>query len=155
MTPQELLKPRYKVIADYPHNRFKINDILTWIENTEYFGEKIQVNAFGKFINETLGSAWVDHPEHFPTIFKQLEWWQERTIEQLQAVKFVKVIKYVGYWREGDIVPTEGFRIGSLEKSKPYGYVLKYNHWHPIFNVIPATEEEYKQFRGKEKLNQL
>lgn len=120
---QGLLKPRYKVIADYPGNIFKVGHIVSEAEAEEKF----------------------DFPHNlfpvYPNIFKPLAWYEHRTLEQLQAVKYVKVTNYVGYWRVGDIVEA---RFG-LWKDEIYGYFLK-NHFHPMPYIEPVTEQEYKQF---------
>lgn len=116
---EELLKPRYKVIADYPGSDFEVGGIIEMI-------------AFN-----------VDVFKDFPHLFKRLEWWQERTIEEMESVKYAKVIKYRGYWREGDIVKIEKFVHGSVTLAQPTGYYLKYKHYQPVFELQPATEQEY------------
>ncbi len=73
MTTEQLLKPRYKVIADYPNSKFEVEQIL-----------------MGQYI------AYADK---YPAIFKPLEWWVEREPselpEYLQRGKgFYKVDKY-------------------------------------------------------------
>lgn len=64
MTTEELLKPRYKVIADYPHSWFTI-------------GEIIQDN----FVSLSL--------KLYPNIFKELKWWEKREVEDLP--KYLKI----------------------------------------------------------------
>lgn len=67
MTPTELMKPRYKVIADWPDNsKHKIGNIINagnveWPENY---------------------CEWLDN---FPHLFKKLEWWEERNENELPA----------------------------------------------------------------------
>ena len=52
---QELLKPRYKVIADYPDSVFIVGEILR---------------------NPTYESK-------YPHLFKKLEWWEDRKPEEM------------------------------------------------------------------------
>ena len=61
MTTEELLKPRYKVIADYP--------FMQW--------------ALGQIILLTTGNDGDYYFEKFPHLFKKLEWWEERKPEDM------------------------------------------------------------------------
>jgi hypothetical protein len=67
MTPEDLLKPRYKVVADYPDSIFKIGGILIQ-------GEKDLTEA-----------------AKYPHLFKKLEWWEER--EEKDMPEYLKCIK--------------------------------------------------------------
>ncbi len=138
-----LLKPRYKVIADYPDSKFKVGEIL-FVPNPKEFPNWFQTNR--RFNNEGRFEAVL---EAYPHIFKKLEWWEHRTIEELKSIKYVKVIKYRGYWREGDVVPVYSFEGGSIEKAKPTGFNLKYKHFQPVFELLPGTEEEYLNQKSK------
>lgn len=72
---QELLKPRYKVIADYPeierHN-IRIGDVITRSESAMY-ADKTQ---------DGTPVVAIDH-EIFPAVFRRLEWWEERSPEDM------------------------------------------------------------------------
>jgi hypothetical protein len=127
MNTEELMKPRYKVIADYPRSDYKIGEIINCAEeDAKHFG------------------TW-------PHLFSRLEWWQNRTIEELSGVKYVRVMKYRGYWREGDVVKVTGFDGGSLARSVPTGYYLDTTHYQPVFELSPATEEEYLAYKNQSK----
>ncbi len=58
MTPQELLQPRFKVITDYPNSPYSIGDI---------------------YPDYIIG----DLVRQYPHIFKPLQWWEERKIEDM------------------------------------------------------------------------
>lgn len=68
MTTEELLKPRYKVIADYPGCPFKVGQVL----------EKVKVASGKEFVRGMF-----HQPEDFPANFKKLEWWEERKPEDM------------------------------------------------------------------------
>lgn len=72
---QELLKPRYKVIADYPeierHN-IRIGDVITISESAMY-ADKTQ---------DGTPVVAIDH-EIFPAVFRRLEWWEERDVKDM------------------------------------------------------------------------
>jgi hypothetical protein len=66
MSNEELLKPRYKVIADFPYNTFgEVGSILDrdWGWNGD------DENGFKH------------HISHYPHLFKKLQWWEERKQE--------------------------------------------------------------------------
>lgn len=136
MTPEELLTPRFKCIGRYPHSQFIIGEIYTDRMCCEILNP-----------DNIEGCMYVFSGSKYPAIFKPLEWWQERTIEQLKTVKFVKVIEYEGYWRVGDIVEAEF----SYKDGKPYGYNLRKTQFHPIYKVVPSTKEEYETQRSNSK----
>lgn len=65
MTTEELLKPRYKVIADYPFNKIApVGEIIS--------GDKLPM--------------W--DVREFPHLFKKLEWWEER--KESEMPEYVK-----------------------------------------------------------------
>lgn len=56
----ELLKPRYKVISDYPGNIVKVDSICTPSEQESIL-----------------------YYEKYPDIFKKLEWWEDRVLAEM------------------------------------------------------------------------
>lgn len=79
MSTKELLKPRWKVIADYPGNPAIVGSILKMRNDYQY-----EVNS-KLFIM----------PEGYPAIFKKLEWWEER--EQEDLPEYVKLVVFPHY----------------------------------------------------------
>jgi len=125
MTNEELMKPRYKVIADYPNSVFDDNQIIC-------LGEM-------KYGQLSYGIAHDDGMEYFhaqffidyPHLFKRLEWWEERTLEEMP--------KYVKSERFGVCQITKyDFETNTIFwDNKPLSLMpfLQYK--------IPATEAEY------------
>ena len=72
MTPEELLKPRWKVIASYPGCNWHVGAILD--------------RDWGWDGNDEEGFA--EHVSDYPHLFRRLEWFEERKEEELP--KFVK-----------------------------------------------------------------
>ena len=69
MTPEQLLQPRYLVIADYPNSIYKVGKLL--IEDRDFlFYEGMNHKNFIK-------------PYDFPHIFRRLEWWECRDIKDM------------------------------------------------------------------------
>jgi hypothetical protein len=143
MSIEKLMQPRYKVMVDYPSSCFFVGDILEM--NGECAGtNKTESGCFARSIYR---------PERFSHIFKPLAWWEERTVDDMTQVRFVKVAKYVGYWVVGDVVPVTSFQISDQAKFEKY--VLQYTHPQTPDTVIPATEEQYFEWRKKERKPQI
>ena len=140
-TTEELLRPRVMITQKLP---FVMNEVGTLLEPFEDDSFRLVTynDAIHIFQLERFQKEW-SHS------FKMLAWWEHRTIEQMRSVKFVKVITYRGYWRVDDIVPVISFELGDAGSTiKPYGYLLKYKHWQPVFELLPSTESEYLKQQG-------
>ena len=112
-TVEELMKPRYKVLTPWPPlNNFKEGDIVTPDEFT----------------------GW--HPKDYPLIFRRLEWWEERSPEDMpEYVKYAstgKVYKAIKYKNGNSIV-----QIMDDFWKIPMWNQLGEPYW------IPATEQDY------------
>lgn len=118
---KELLIPRYKVIADYPGNRFKMGAIFT-------------KDIDGTFVDEEMNVTLESNLTSFPHLFKKLEWWEDRLPEEMP--EYVK--------HDGTI-----YQISSpdIDIRNNYGFVLK-TDVIPIYykDCQPATEQEYTQY---------
>ena len=142
---EKLLQPRYKLIADYPSN---IDDIGTVYEIDLSDGHGIDFEMTCK---------------KYPNLFRELEWWEEREIEDmpmyLKQTGMVdddntlpdwcfKVKKHFnagnGEWRDNSI------RIFCTEEHPTKGWSLGNRSFH-YSGFIPATEQDYLTY----KQNQL
>jgi len=121
MTNEELLKPRYIVINDYPNSIFDIGEIL----DEEYVGK----SSFNELKN-------------FPHIFKPLEWWEELNLEDLPKYLktdvygknlFRKVEEYFYEPLNNVDLCFKAYYVGELRT-----YLME------IF--LPSTEEEYLEY---------
>lgn len=117
---EELLKPRYKVIADYPDSGFEVGSIedRDWCryENGE---------------DESEGILW--RISDYPHLFKKLEWWEERKIEELP--KFVKRFAEKGI-----------FKIHHWNETLTLGWSEDHCRDIRYDECLPATEAEYNEF---------
>lgn len=124
MTVERLLQPRYKVIADYPNSDFEIGFILYSDKN-------------GFFYEYGDNGRWSVKPEKYPHIFKKLEWYEERKVEDMpEYVKELSEdsIKHVAKWK--------------IDSEKDAYYAENGSYFVSAFNTIPATEQEYLQFKN-------
>lgn len=130
MRVEELLKPRYKVIGDWPGVAGKVfaGDIL--------------------ILDEEAGVYWCaaegfteDKLKDYPYLFRRLEWWEERATDEMP--EYVKNIRHkhvirVENWSgfNSNDVPLFDFRI-SMKHPESRGLATEW---------IPATKEEYEAY---------
>jgi len=117
MTAEELLKPRFEVIAEYPNTPFSIGDVIT------FDGIVYGCNQPQKFER---------HPQDYPHLFRKLNWWEHRKIEDMpkklhcRAIKGDTEILYIEEWDMDILVGwtnKEKRQCCSLLSFKPeYGY---------------------------------
>lgn len=82
MTAQELLKPRFEIIADYPGLSYNIGRIIEPIKE----GSSIY-DCF-----EAPASETIQFPEKYPHLFRKLNWWEKRGIEDMPKKLICKAI---------------------------------------------------------------
>lgn len=146
MTPEYLLKPRYKVIADYPRNPFSIGDIL--MQDFDTIGH-VWIRE-DQIADKTSDRSWADDLEKYPALFKKLEWWEERKPEDLP--EYVKENKDGGYFAK----VKKHFSDSKGEPNK-YGCQLElYTDWNffSYSNWLPTTESEYNEYINSKPANQ-
>lgn len=117
LSKEQLLKPRYKVIADYPKSLYKVGDILDagWrSEDCIYC--------------DTEGPRW----RHYPHLFKPLQWWEERKVEDMP--QYLK-----------------GGTNGSVRQVLHYSYNMEYVEFvggrhRKIYKFNPSDLTEYTNY---------
>ena len=125
---EELLRPRCILIKSYPNQVHACNVVIT-------------------------NSTELGYCDTYPHLYRLLEWWERRDLSILMSVKYVKVVKYVGYWRVNDIVPVISYDINTNNPNVGFNaYVIgdlhtKSGHDHPPTHVIPATKTEYEHWK--------
>jgi len=123
MTPEELLKPRYKVIADWPGSNLKIGTTLRQ-EITDYYSFEEDEKAF---------TTHRKNLDQYPHLFRKLQWWEERTLEEMpQYIKFDNIVYKTIEWRIG--VEMECRTIGNRGAA-------------PARKFLPATEQDYLTYQ--------
>lgn len=139
LTKEALLIPRYKVIALWPRCEYSIGDVIVL---TKYMGINACISTEGQFIE------WESFFKEYPHLFKPLEWWEERAIEDMpeyivftkdyMAFKQGSVYKH-HHWMHDNSTPfCIGFETGPGEYEK---YAVP-----PCAQLMPATEQEYKNY---------
>jgi len=131
MTPQQLLIPRYEVIAPWPWmpRQIKVSDIL---ETTCY--EK-DIYAL-----VTDDGGVVINPQNYPANLRPLPWYHGRKIEEMPGYVWHKdKVLHVFYSKNMD---------GSLFLHAEDISFSVGNHYYPI---TPALESDYITFKNREK----
>lgn len=83
-----LITPRYQVIADYPDSSFKEGAIIT----TRYGGACGQVAD----VYMSVGDNLIIHVDDYPHLFRELHWSENRSIEEMPEYVFDILHKRVG-----------------------------------------------------------
>ena len=128
MTPEELLIPRYKVIADYPDSPFGIGEVL---ELT--LQHKVGTHLYPAYhitdddgnIKNIVGEVWM---EDYPAIFRRMNWIEEREIKDLP--EFVKT--------------TDTHEIRRAEWDSNYCWMANQGEY-----FLPATLSDYEAYQKK------
>jgi hypothetical protein len=116
MTPEELVKPRYRVVADYPGSPF------SWGE----------VHEPDFMFTEDYDLKTVEDIDKYPHLFKPMQWYEERIAEEFPLFLKTKAGNSVRkVYRVDPFTETVVFDGGATRKLK---------FW------LPATREEYEQF---------
>lgn len=92
MTAKELMNPRFEVIADYPNSPFENKDILMqFLFQTSTTGMYIYVtNMNSPLQGASINAVFV---ESMPHLFRKLNWWEKRKIEDMPKRLICKAIK--------------------------------------------------------------
>jgi hypothetical protein len=119
MTTEELMKPRWKVIADYPNSPFFIGQVFT-IPN---------------FDNQFTKDYWAAEKNKYPNIFEPLPWWKERKVEDMP--EYVRHTASGKTWKVKEYdLPTGAHLVGNEISS----------YWAVMKNLVPATESDYNAY---------
>lgn len=145
MTTDELLMPRYKVIADYPGTVFDVNQIL------EVSGDCAGSNRTGSGVL----SKSVYKPEKYPAIFRPMPWYEERKVGEMP--EYVK-----NTYREGmvnDIFvyavkkhftrDMTGVECGIKEDAKYWTDENDFSHLY--IHYAPATLQDFNDYINSKK----
>jgi len=135
MNIESFSRPRYIIESLYPGSQYYVGNIIEltkdgWDNWVYMYAEQ---DGYEKKSQEFF--------YNYPNIFRLLEWWEHRTIEELLTIKYVKIVNYQRYYAIGDIVPIIGMQI------QPLAFNLAGHQFHMANNVIPATEQEYTEFK--------
>ena len=129
-----LLTPRFKVIGSFPDSPFHEKEILDAV--------KYEENKF-YLVRKNKKNYWVSQ---FPNIFRKLEWWENRTEEEMP--KYLKS----GMGNDNQIHKIEYW---DMSFDKPIGVVKDLGYKKSVcdlglfkneYQYQPSTEAEYTDY---------
>jgi len=124
MNKDELMKPRYKVIALYPDSPNKIGDIIHVYGQGYIYPDKVEANF-----------------DRYPHLFKKLQWWEEREISELP--EYLK-------WKNNPEVfkpyTIEILGFGRFYLSRE-DYIA--NNDYDLSHTLPSSVEEFNNLKHK------
>jgi len=126
MTKEQLLKPRWKVIADYPGALHNVGDIIQAYEN----GAAYLVEGDSYSMND------------FPALFKRLKWHEDRELSDMP--EYVKDIDNGKIYKVAS--PEQNGRIWHVDGEMEHGHLLRWAN-----KYTPIDKEEYDSFINQNK----
>lgn len=125
MTTEELLRPRFEVIADYPKLSYNVGRILTPVKDNS--------NIYD--CTDAPSSEVISYPEKYPHLFKKLNWWEHRKVEDMPKKLICKAIK-----DDSEILEIEEWDMeilfGWTDKKKRQGCGLR--SFNPDYGYFPV-----------------
>lgn len=130
MTAQELLKPRFEVIADYPFNPHEIGSIIESKTESLHQTTTTYWNEFSENV-KCENYCPICSFEKYPHLFRKLNWWEKRAKEDMPTKLISKAdnkgsIFEIVYWDMEimhGIIDVELMQVCSLLLWSPeYGY---------------------------------
>jgi len=127
MTANELMQPRFEVIAEYPICKFKKGEILLPIPRATNPWYHTDINC-------PIGEIQLPELENYPHLFRKLDWWEFRKIEDMPK-------KLISKARNSDSKPIE---IKEWDINLLIGWVNKKEReccnltaWKPEYGYFP------------------
>jgi hypothetical protein len=143
LSVEELLKPRYKVIAKWPSMRdFSLNQIVVLNEpfSPQYMKYVVE-DCSGK--REYITKYFDDYPH----LFEKLNWYEE--------IEFRDLPKYIKWIDPSDKMHVEYFEVENWASSPNKNGICRcYVKDGTLFigDCLPATEEEYLEHQKPNKI---
>lgn len=151
MSIEELLRPRFEVVADYPNNPWEVGTIFTYDKDQA----QILTDRFERGIYKTIreNSPRIDsmviaigNIGKYPHIFKPCPWWQHRDIKDMPEYVKVPMGKKVFGIDNSDVFKVDTHFYNKhkdcfIAVQDGRAFVSEYNKFQP------ATQAEYEECR--------
>ena len=131
LSKEELLKPRYKVIASWPNSDLPVDLVVTQIGNGKW--------SDGKDYEFAESELWF---KRYPHLFRKLHWSEDRSVEDMPEYVYFKE----GHW-EGCYKVLKHFYANGWCR-----VLNKIEVDYPYHTLTPATIEDFNTYI--EQLNQ-
>jgi hypothetical protein len=136
MTREELLRPRIKVITDYPDCPYAVGSVIE-IEKDQEGDQYLAVSGYIVY-----------YPEKYPHLFEPLPWWKDRKVEDMpEYVKITSIPMLVErYVAVGQVVKAHKHFSTSWGDYNQSGCQLFGDDFMSYSKCEPATTEEYEAY---------
>lgn len=132
MSVEQLLTPRYKVIAKYPGSRWEVGHVVHLLNNKGSIIYRWSDNN-GDWVYE----YWF---MEYPAIFKKLQWWEER--QEGEMPQYVKILNQQD--------KEEVYKVNKWNNSNGMPYVDGFGVFI-IKDMEPASESDYLTYINQSK----
>lgn len=122
---EELMRRRYKVIAQYPFSAHPTGEIIKATTSGTYF-------------------------DQYPHLFKKLEWWEDRKLEEMPEYLTCQSPDFV--FKKGDVIKVDKWLESFGPTLRFYSSHTNKITLHPHL-YTPATISEYEQYLNQQKQN--
>jgi hypothetical protein len=134
LTIEQLLRPRYKIIADYPGNPYEIGRIISFDRQRMIIMET----------ESCVLLAPVEGFDSYPHLFELAHWSEGRTKEEFpEYVAFAPKFKAEEIYKVEQLHTTEK---GFVQSILCEGEIVPYS---PGIYHRPATQEEYEAYKKR------
>jgi len=147
LTPEQLMQPRYEVIALFWNCPFKTGDIIEMIfePKNPTFGKSKE--HYYTIINGVQYSE--DRFSEYPHLFRRLHWREHRTPEEMPG--WVKGVS--GFFKDKVVKiadPSQNGRQWHIENEIEHIFFMRY-----ASDFLPATEEQYNEYLKSKHDNRI
>jgi hypothetical protein len=129
MTTEQLLAPRYKVIASYPSMKSEGLDVGTII-------------TCKKYDNDFSEKFWCEMNDQYPHLFRKLVWWEERDLSDMPPYVTVGT-SHEQFLRIGEV-----YKVTEWDPSFVLLVYPNKDFGVPFMRhlFLPATESDYQSY---------
>jgi hypothetical protein len=134
MTTEELMRPRFKVIADYPGSKHQVGKIYIKMDGREFY-ENIET-----------GMAIGFDPKYYENIFRPLAWWEDRELPQMP--EYLKRVKVTPFMETpiNSVIKVNKWFIDEDGKDAYFTWEGNNELGNYPSTYSPATKQEYQSF---------
>lgn len=135
MSVEDLMRDRYKVVANYPHSPYTIGDLVEISETGTSFHctTTKDYDSFREDLVDQENYFSILRIIDFPDLFKKLFWWEER--KESDMPQYVKSLINQKYYKVTSFYTFSFKGICNVPEELGIDY--------PWDNALPATEQDY------------
>lgn len=136
LTTEELLRPRYKVIADFPGCSYEVDTVL-------YVDQSGELYSPTAGYSRTVTKVMQCDAEKYPAYIQPLPWWSDREISDMP-----EYVKLVIYGKNSFVHKVEGWVGNNAHGTPMYDFKNRVGYVSPrsVTDLLPATLADYDEY---------